>query len=163
MVITDRNDLDDQLFGQFTRCAKFLRQQAVQAESRQNLKELLEGREANGIIFTTMQKFSDGDEPLCDRNNVIVMVDEAHRGQYGLTETIDENGKVSIGAARMVRRALPNASYIGFTGTPISTDDRNTREIFGDYIDVYDMTQSVEDESTKPVYYESRVVALHLG
>ena len=162
VVITDRNDLDDQLFGQFTRCAKFLRQQAVQAESRQNLKELLEGREANGIIFTTMQKFSDGDEPLCDRNNVIVMVDEAHRGQYGLTETIDENGKVSIGAARMVRRALPNASYIGFTGTPISTDDRNTREIFGDYIDVYDMTQSVEDESTKPVYYESRVVALHL-
>lgn len=162
VVITDRNDLDDQLFGQFTRCAKFLRQQAVQAESRQNLKELLEGREANGIIFTTMQKFSDGDEPLCDRSNVIVMVDEAHRGQYGLTETIDENGKVSIGAARMVRKALPNASYIGFTGTPISTDDRNTREIFGDYIDVYDMTQSVEDESTKPVYYESRVVALHL-
>ena len=162
VVITDRNDLDDQLFGQFTRCAKFLRQQAVQAESRQNLKELLEGREANGIIFTTMQKFSDGDEPLCDRSNVIVMVDEAHRGQYGLTEAIDENGKVSIGAARMVRKALPNASYIGFTGTPISTDDRNTREIFGDYIDVYDMTQSVEDESTKPVYYESRVVALHL-
>lgn len=162
VVITDRNDLDDQLFGQFSRCAGFLRQKAVQAESRQHLRELLEGREANGIIFTTMQKFSEGDEPLCDRSNVIVMVDEAHRGQYGLTETIDAQGKVSVGAARMVRDALPHASYIGFTGTPISTDDRNTREIFGDYIDVYDMTQSVEDESTKPVYYESRVVALHL-
>lgn len=162
VVITDRNDLDDQLFGQFSRCAKFLRQQAVQADSRKDLKQLLEGREANGIVFTTMQKFSDGDESLCDRSNVVVMVDEAHRGQYGLTEKIDERGHISIGAARMVRKALPNASYIGFTGTPISTDDRNTREIFGDYIDVYDMTQSVEDESTKPVYYESRVVALHL-
>ncbi|PAU66800.1 type I restriction endonuclease subunit R [Bifidobacterium criceti] len=162
VVITDRNDLDDQLFGQFNRCAKFLRQKAVQAESRKNLQELLEGREANGIIFTTMQKFSDGDEPLCDRSNVVVMVDEAHRGQYGLTERINADGHVSVGAARVVRKALPKASYIGFTGTPISTDDRNTREIFGDYIDVYDMTQSVEDESTKPVYYESRVVSLHL-
>ena len=162
VVITDRNDLDDQLFGQFSRCAGFLRQQAVQAESGQDLKDLLVGREANGIIFTTMQKFMDGEEPLCDRSNVVVMVDEAHRGQYGLTEKMDASGKVTIGAARLVRKALPNASYIGFTGTPISTDDRNTREIFGDYIDVYDMTQSVEDESTKPVYYESRVVALHL-
>ncbi len=90
------------------------------------------------------------------------MVDEAHRGQYGLTERMDASGKVSVGAARVVRKALPNASYIGFTGTPIALEDRNTREIFGDYIDVFDMTQSVEDESTKPVYYESRVVALHL-
>ncbi len=109
-----------------------------------------------------MQKFTDGDEPLCDRSNVVVMVDEAHRGQYGLTERMDERGNVSVGAARVVRKALPNASYIGFTGTPVSTEDKNTREIFGDYIDVYDMTQSVEDEATKPVYYESRVVALHL-
>lgn len=162
VVITDRNDLDDQLFGQFSRCAGFLRQRAIQADSRENLKKLLEDRAANGIIFTTMQKFSDSEEPLCNRSNVVVMVDEAHRGQYGLSERIDENGHVSVGAARVVRKALPNASYIGFTGTPISTDDRNTREIFGDYIDVYDMTQSVEDESTKPVYYESRVVALHL-
>lgn len=162
MVITDRNDLDDQLYGQFGRCSAFLRQTPVQAESRKDLKDLLEGREANGIIFTTMQKFTDGDEPLCDRSNVIVMVDEAHRGQYGLTERMDASGKVSVGAARVVRKALPNASYIGFTGTPIALEDRNTREIFGDYIDVYDMTQSVEDESTKPVYYESRVVALHL-
>lgn len=162
VVITDRNDLDDQLYGQFGRCSAFLRQTPVQAESRKDLKNLLEGREANGIIFTTMQKFTDGDEPLCDRSNVVVMVDEAHRGQYGLTERMDASGKVSVGAARVVRKALPNASYIGFTGTPIALEDRNTREIFGDYIDVYDMTQSVEDESTKPVYYESRVVALHL-
>lgn len=162
VVITDRNDLDDQLFGQFSRCKDFLRQVPVQATSRQHLKELLLGREANGIIFTTMQKFTDGDDPLCDRSNVVVMVDEAHRGQYGMTEKMDETGKVSIGAALTVRKALPNASYIGFTGTPVATDDKNTREIFGDYIDVYDMTQSVEDESTKPVYYESRVVALGL-
>ena len=162
VVITDRNDLDDQLYGQFGRCSAFLRQTPAQAESRKDLKDLLEGREANGIIFTTMQKFTDGDEPLCDRSNVVVMVDEAHRGQYGLTERMDASGKVSVGAARVVRKALPNASYIGFTGTPIALEDRNTREIFGDYIDVYDMTQSVEDESTKPVYYESRVMALRL-
>lgn len=162
VVITDRNDLDDQLFGQFGRCKDFLRQSPIQATSRESLKELLVGREANAIIFTTMQKFTDGDEPLCDRSNVVVMVDEAHRGQYGMTEKMDEHGKVSVGAARVVRKALPNASYIGFTGTPIALEDRNTREIFGDYIDVYDMTQSVEDESTKPVYYESRVVALKL-
>nr|WP_315522157.1 type I restriction endonuclease subunit R [Olegusella massiliensis] len=162
VVITDRNDLDDQLYGQFGRCSAFLRQTPVQAESRKDLKDLLEGREANGIIFTTMQKFTDGDEPLCDRSDVVVMVDEAHRGQYGLTERMDASGKVSVGAARVVRKALPNASYIGFTGTPIALEDRNTREIFGDYIDVYDMTQSVEDESTKPVYYESRVMALRL-
>ncbi len=162
VVITDRNDLDDQLFGQFTRCSSFLRQTAQQAKSQKNLKELLVNREANGIIFTTMQKFIEGDEPLCDRSNVVVMVDEAHRGQYGLTERIDSKGNISIGAARLVRKALPNASYIGFTGTPIETEDRNTREIFGDYIDVYDMTQSVEDEATRPVFYESRVFALHL-
>ena len=142
VVITDRNDLDDQLYGQFSRCAPFLRQTAVQATSRDgandstSLKRLLVGREANGIIFTTMQKFMDGDEPLCDRSNVIVMVDEAHRGQYGLTERMDAEGNVRIGAARIVRKALPNASYVGFTGTPISTEDKNTREIFGDYIDV---------------------------
>lgn len=169
VVITDRNDLDDQLYGQFSRCSQFLRQQPVQATSQANpkdqtsLKKLLEGREANGIIFTTMQKFIDSDEPLCDRPNVVVMVDEAHRGQYGLTERMDAEGNIIVGAARIVRKALPNASYIGFTGTPISTEDKNTREIFGDYIDVYDMTQSVEDNSTKPVFYESRVVALSLN
>ncbi len=162
VVITDRNDLDDQLFGQFSRCSKFLRQTPVQAKSREHLKSLLIGREANGIIFTTMQKFTDGEKPLCDRSNVVVMVDEAHRGQYGLTEKMDVQGHTSVGTARMVRNALPNASYIGFTGTPIALEDRNTREVFGNYIDIYDMTQSVEDASTKPVYYESRVVALRL-
>lgn len=162
VVITDRNDLDDQLFGQFSRCAAFLRQTPVQATSREDLRRLLEGREANGIVFTTMQKFTERDEPLCDRSNVVVMIDEAHRGQYGLTETIKDDGTVSIGAAKQVRDALPNASYIGFTGTPIALDGRNTQEVFGGYIDVYDMTQAVEDEATVPVYYESRVVALNL-
>jgi type I restriction enzyme, R subunit len=162
VVVTDRNDLDGQLYGQFSRCAGFLRQVPVRATSRENLRSLLLGREANGIIFTTMQKFTDGDEALCDRSNVIVMVDEAHRGQYGLDERIDEQGNIHLGAARLVRKALPNASYIGFTGTPIETDDKSTREIFGDYIDVYDMTQAVEDEATRPVFYENRVVALHL-
>lgn len=162
VVITDRNDLDDQLYGQFCRCARFLRQTPVQATSRDSLRELLEGREANGIVFTTMQKFCERDEPLCDRSNVVVMIDEAHRGQYGLTETIKDDGTVSIGAAKQVRDALPNASYIGFTGTPIALDGRNTQEVFGGYIDVYDMTQAVEDEATVPVYYESRVVALNL-
>ncbi len=163
VVITDRNDLDDQLFSQFGRCANFLRQKPERAINRKNLQALLRDREANGIIFTTMQKFMEDDEPLCDRSNVVVMVDEAHRGQYGLTEKMTADGRISIGAARLVRKALPNASYIGFTGTPISTEDKNTREIFGDYIDVYDMTQAVEDEATRPVYYESRVVALGLN
>jgi type I restriction enzyme R subunit len=162
VVITDRNDLDDQLYGQFSRCKDFLRQTSENAKNREHLKSLLLDREANGIIFTTMQKFMDGEDPLCDRDNVVVMVDEAHRGQYGLTEKMDAQGNISIGAAMLVRKALPNASYIGFTGTPISTEDKNTREIFGDYIDVYDMTQAVEDNATRPVYYESRVVALHL-
>lgn len=163
VVITDRNDLDDQLFSQFGRCANFLRQKPERAINRKNLQVLLRDREANGIIFTTMQKFMEDDEPLCDRSNVVVMVDEAHRGQYGLTEKMTADGRISIGTARLVRKALPNASYIGFTGTPISTEDKNTREIFGDYIDVYDMTQAVEDEATRPVYYESRVVALGLN
>lgn len=163
VVITDRNDLDDQLFSQFGRCANFLRQKPERAINRKNLQALLRDREANGIIFTTMQKFMEDDKPLCDRSNVVVMVDEAHRGQYGLTEKMTADGRISIGAARLVRKALPNASYIGFTGTPISTEDKNTREIFGDYIDVYDMTQAVEDEATRPVYYESRVVALGLN
>lgn len=162
IVITDRNDLDDQLSGQFEKCKKFLRQTPEQANSRQDLKDKLVDRQVNGIIFTTMQKFTEDNEPLCDRSNVVVMVDEAHRGQYGLTERIDEEGNIKVGAAKLVRDALPNAAYIGFTGTPIATKDKNTREIFGDYIDVYDMTQSVEDDATRPVFYESRVIALKL-
>lgn len=163
VVLTDRNDLDDQLYGQFAKCAKFLRQTAVQAESRAHLKSLLEGRKANGIIFSTMQKFEEEDAALSERKNIIVMADEAHRGQYGLTETVDtKTGRIRTGAARLVRNALPNATYIGFTGTPIEMKDRNTREVFGDYIDIYDMTQAVEDGATRPVYYESRVIKLKL-
>lgn len=170
VVLTDRNDLDDQLYGQFAKCKDFLRQDPMQAESRENLKTLLAGRQANGIIFTTMQKFEESDEPLSERNNIIVMADEAHRGQYGLAEKIkivkNEDGKEEarrvIGTARIIRNSLPNATYIGFTGTPISSKDRSTREVFGDYIDIYDMTQAVEDGATRPVYYESRVIKLNL-
>ena len=170
VVLTDRNDLDDQLYGQFAKCKDFLRQAPMQAESRENLKTLLAGRQANGIIFTTMQKFEESDEPLSERNNIIVMADEAHRGQYGLAEKIkivkNEDGKEEakrvIGTARIIRNSLPNATYIGFTGTPISSKDRSTREVFGDYIDIYDMTQAVEDGATRPVYYESRVIKLNL-
>ena len=170
VVLTDRNDLDDQLYGQFAKCKDFLRQAPMQAESRENLKTLLAGRQANGIIFTTMQKFEESDEPLSERNNIIVMADEAHRGQYGLAEKIKivkndagkEEAKRVIGTARIIRNSLPNATYIGFTGTPISSKDRSTREVFGDYIDIYDMTQAVEDGATRPVYYESRVIKLNL-
>lgn len=162
VVLTDRNDLDDQLFGQFSKCSDFLRQVPVQATSRTHLKQLLDGIKANGIFFTTMQKFEEGDGALSERRNIVVMADEAHRGQYGLTEKMDKDGKIKTGAARLVRNALPNATYIGFTGTPISTKDRSTREIFGNYIDVYDMTQAVEDGATRPVYYESRVIKLQL-
>ena len=163
VVITDRNDLDDQLYGQFAKCKDFLRQEPMHAESRENLKSLLAGRQANGIIFTTMQKFEGAHEALSERHNIVVMADEAHRGQYGLTETVDaKTGKVKIGTARVIRNTLPNATYIGFTGTPISSKDRSTREVFGDYIDIYDMTQAVEDGATRPVYYESRVIKLNL-
>lgn len=173
VVITDRNDLDDQLYGQFAKCKDFLRQEPVHATCRKltetsskddvGLKDWLDGRQANGIIFTTMQKFEESHEPLSKRHNIIVMADEAHRGQYGLTETVDaKTGKVKIGTARIIRNSLPNATYIGFTGTPISSKDRSTREVFGDYIDIYDMTQAVEDGATRPVYYESRVIKLNL-
>ena len=170
VVLTDRNDLDDQLFSQFSKCKDFLRQTPVQAESRDNLRELLTKRKVNGIIFTTMQKFEESHEPLSERRNIVVMADEAHRGQYGLSEKIlmtkneagEDIAKKVVGTARIIRNSLPNATYIGFTGTPISSADRNTREVFGDYIDIYDMTQAVEDGATRPVYYESRVIKLKL-
>lgn len=170
VVITDRNDLDDQLYSQFAKCSDFLRQRPVHAESREHLKTILAKTQANGIIFTTMQKFEEYGEALSDRRNIIVMADEAHRGQYGLTESIkitkDEQGreiaKRVVGTARIIRDSLPNATYIGFTGTPLSEEDRNTREVFGNYIDIYDMTQAVEDGATRPVYYESRVIKLKL-
>ncbi len=161
VVLTDRNDLDDQLYGQFSKCQEFLRQIPQQASSRENLKELLTNREANGIIFTTMQKFEESGSALSQRRNIVVMADEAHRGQYGF-EKINEDGKIHIGTARIIRDSLPNATFIGFTGTPISQKDRNTREVFGDYIDIYDMTQAVEDGATRPVFYESRVIHLNL-
>ncbi|MGN1398874.1 MAG: type I restriction endonuclease subunit R [Erysipelotrichaceae bacterium] len=170
VVLTDRNDLDDQLYGQFAKCKDFLRQVPMHAESREHLKSLLSGRKANGIIFTTMQKFEESFDTLSDRSNIVVMADEAHRGQYGLAERIkitknekgEEIAKRVIGTARVIRNSLPNATYIGFTGTPISAKDRSTREVFGDYIDIYDMTQAVEDGATRPVYYESRVIKLNL-
>lgn len=163
IVLTDRNDLDNQLYAQFCKCKDFLRQEPIQAESRQHLKQLLNGIQANGIFFTTMQKFEESDEPLSERRNIIVMADEAHRGQYGLSEKIDpKTGKIKIGTARVIRDSLPNATFIGFTGTPISAKDRSTCEVFGEYIDVYDMTQAVEDGATRPVYYESRVIKLKL-
>ena len=170
VVLTDRNDLDDQLYNQFAKCKLFLRQEPIQAKSREHLKTLLASRQANGIIFTTMQKFEETAEPLSERRNIVVMADEAHRGQYGLTEKIEitrdksgaENVKRTIGAARIIRDSLPNATYIGFTGTPISLKDRSTRAVFGEYVDIYDMTQSVEDGATRPVYYESRVIKLSL-
>lgn len=163
VVVTDRNDLDGQLFGQFSKCSDFLRQIPQQATSRENLRELLDNRQANGIFFSTMQKFEDSDEPLTERRDVIVISDEAHRSQYGLEEVVDpKTGKIKIGAARKIRNALPNATYIGFTGTPISKKDKSTREVFGDYIDIYDMTQSVEDGATVPIHYESRVAQIKL-
>lgn len=169
VVVTDRNDLDEQLYGQFSRTVDFLRQHTVQCTSRNaegddtSLKTLLKNRHSGGIIFTTMQKFDDWDGALSDRQNIIVMTDEAHRGQYGMEEKIDIEGNIHIGAARKIRNSLPHASYIGFTGTPISDKDRDTREIFGDDIDVYDMTQAVNDGATRPVYYESRVIKLKLN
>ncbi len=163
VVITDRNDLDQQLYEQFTKCSDFLRQTPIQATSRKHLTELLNNRQANGIFFTTMQKFEESTDVLTDRKDVIVISDEAHRSQYGLEEKVDPNtGEIKIGAARRIRNALPNATYIGFTGTPISRADKSTREVFGNYIDIYDMTQSVEDGATVPLSYESRVAKLHL-
>ena len=163
VVITDRNDLDDQLFSQFSKCSDFLRQTPKQATSMKDLKALLKDIKANGIFFTTMQKFDDYDESLTDRDDVIVISDEAHRSQYGLEETVNpKTGEIKIGAARRIRNALPNATYIGFTGTPISKSDKSTREVFGNYIDIYDMTQSVEDGATVPISYESRIAEIKL-
>lgn len=170
VVMTDRIDLDDQLYTQFSQCADFLRQTPIQAESKEHLKSLLDGRAANGIIFTTMFKFERGEKPWSERRNIVVMADEAHRGQYGFDEKVvmrqnalgQKEAYTVVGNARIIHDALPNATFVGFTGTPISVKDRNTREVFGDYIDVYDMTQAVEDGATRPVYYESRVVHLKL-
>jgi type I restriction enzyme R subunit len=159
IVLTDRNDLDDQLFGVFSRCRELLRQDPIQAESRAHLRELLAGRQSGGIIFTTIQKFLPDAagglaqaRKLSDRRNIVVIADEAHRSQYDFID----------GFARHMRDALPNASFIGFTGTPLERDDRNTRAVFGDYISIYDIQRAVEDGATVPIYYESRLAKLHL-
>ena len=163
LVVTDRKDLDQQLFGQFGRCKEFLRTEPVNATSRTELIELLKNRQSGGIIFTTIQKFEEGDEPLSTRRNIIVMTDEAHRSQYGDEHWDAKTETMKKGQTLKMREALPNASFIGFTGTPISSRDKDTTEVFGEYIDIYDMTQAVADGATKPVYYESRVIRLDLN
>ncbi len=166
VVITDRNDLDDQLFDTFAASTQILRQEPIQAESREHLKTLLKV-DAGGIVFTTIQKFwpEEGNiyETLSHRDNIIVMVDEAHRTQYGFRAKIDKNsGEIKYGFAKYLRDALPNATYIAFTGTPIEKTDRNTPAVFGNYIDVYDISHAVEDGVTVPIYYESRLVKINL-
>ena len=162
VVVTDRKDLDNQLYGQFSRCKDFLRQEPANAQSRDELASLLLGRKSGGIIFTTIQKFEEGDTALSTRRNIIVMTDEAHRSQYGDEHWDAKSLTMKKGFSQKMREALPGASFIGFTGTPISDRDRDTEEVFGQYIDVYDMSQAVDDGATRPVYYESRVVNLNL-
>ncbi|ASZ15532.1 DEAD/DEAH box helicase [Bacillus cereus] len=165
VVLTDRNDLDDQLYKTFSMSKEILRQTPSQAESRDSLRELL-SVESGGIVFTTLQKFApdeeNGEMPcLTDRTNVIVMADEAHRSQYGFSATVTKDN-TKYGFAKYVRDALPNASFIGFTGTPVEASDKNTPAVFGDYIDVYDMSQAVEDGATVKIFYESRIIPLEL-
>ncbi len=156
VVLTDRNDLDDQLFGTFSRCRDLLWQTPVQARNRADLRSKL-AVEQGGVVFTTIQKFlpeekGDRRPTLSPRRNIVVIADEAHRSQYDFID----------GYARHMRDALPNASFIGFTGTPIELEDANTRAVFGDYISVYDIERAVEDRATVPIYYESRLAKLAL-
>ncbi|MBQ0748190.1 MAG: type I restriction endonuclease subunit R [Marinobacter sp.] len=168
IVLTDRNDLDDQLFQTFAMTKDLIRQTPEHAESREELRELL-ARQSGGVIFTTMQKFApeNGEEKfpsLTDRRNVIVIADEAHRSQYGLKAKVDiKTGERKYGYAHYVRQALPKASFVGFTGTPIESADVNTPAVFGDYIDIYDITRAVEDKATVPIYYESRLARIELA
>ncbi len=168
VMLTDRNDLDDQLFGTFGNCVSLLRQKPKQASSRENLKELL-NVSGGGVIFTTIQKFAPAEgnvyDTLSERTNIVVVADEAHRSQYGFAgrevET-DEGMETRYGNAKYLRDALPNASYIGFTGTPIEKEDKSTPAVFGDYIDVYDIKQAVDDGATVPISYESRLIKIKL-
>jgi type I restriction enzyme, R subunit len=167
VVLTDRNDLDDQLFGQFQRCTDILGQTPVQAEGREHLRELL-NRASGGVVFTTIQKFMpEKGEPmpmLSDRRNIVVIADEAHRSQYGFGAKVNpQTGEKSYGFASNLRDAVPNASFIGFTGTPIEQTDANTRAVFGDYISIYDIQRAVADKATVPIYYESRISKLSLN
>jgi type I restriction enzyme R subunit len=167
VVITDRNDLDDQLFGTFAGAQELIRQAPAQADSREELMRALE-RASGGVVFTTIQKFAPpaghSDYPvLTDRRNVVVIADEAHRSQYGFRARVEQRtGDISYGFAKYLRDALPNASFIGFTGTPIEKDDVNTPAVFGDYIDIYDISRAVEDGATVPIYYESRLARIEL-
>ena len=167
VVITDRNDLDDQLFGTFARCHELLRQKPVQAESREHLQKLLQVA-SGGVVFTTVQKFFPEDERgshplLSERRNIVVIADEAHRTQYGFAAKFNrKTGELGYGFAKYVRDALPNASFVGFTGTPVEKQDANTRAIFGEYISIYDIQRAVEDKATVPIYYESRLARLEL-
>ena len=167
VVLTDRNDLDDQLFGQFQRCADILGQTPVQASSREQLRELL-NRASGGVVFTTIHKFmpekGEAMPELSARQNIVVIADEAHRSQYGFGGKVNEKtGEMSYGFASNLRDALPNASFIGFTGTPIEKTDANTRAVFGDYISIYDIQRAVADKATVPIYYESRISKLSLN
>jgi type I restriction enzyme R subunit len=167
LIITDRNDLDDQLFGTFSMCKELLRQTPQQADSRDDLRRLLD-RPSGGVIFTTIQKFApesgETDYPLLtDRRNVIVIADEAHRSQYGFQAKVgSKTGEIAYGFAKYLRDAVPNASFIGFTGTPIEKTDVNTPAVFGEYIDIYDISRAVEDGATVPIYYESRLARIEL-
>ena len=163
VVLTDRNDLDNQLYTTFSTCSReILPQRCIQAENRKELKEYLKVN-AGGIIFTTIQKFEEDNDILADRENIIFIADEAHRSQYGTEKKLDrKTGEFKIGYAKKMRDALPNATFIGFTGTPIEMADKSTRLLFGDYIDIYDMTQAVLDNATVPIYYENRVAKLKL-
>lgn len=177
VVVTDRNDLDGQLFRTFSNAQDLFKQTPVQANSRSELRRLLSERESGGIIFTTVQKFSpfekeDGHPILNDRHNIVVISDEAHRSQYGqkgrFIEVKDKNGNVTgsklvFGYSKYMRDAMPNASFIGFTGTPIALEDKDTRAVFGDYVSIYDIQDAVDDGATVPIYYESRLARLDLN
>lgn len=167
VFLTDRNDLDDQLFGEVFAPAEILPEKPVQADSRADLRTLLQ-RASGGIIFTTLQKFAplvgdDVNPVLTDRRNVVVVADEAHRSQYGFSETLAADGTLKSGLAKHMRDALPSATFLGFTGTPIESTDRSTRSVFGDYIDVYDLTRAVEDGATVKIFYESRLAKVALS
>lgn len=163
LVLTDRLDLNDQLHSTFAACSDYLRQKPVKATDGENLYELLEKRKSHGIIFANIQKFKDRDKIITGRSDLIVISDEAHRTQSNTKIKVDsETGGLKLGFAAIVRKLLPHAAFIGFTGTPIEQGDTDTREVFGNYIDIYDMTQAVEDGATVPVYYESRLLKLGL-
>ena len=167
VVLTDRNDLDEQLFATFSLCRDLIRQTPQQAEDRSDLRRLLD-RPSGAVIFTTLQKFAPepGETeymPLTERRNVVVMADEAHRSQYGLRAKVGKAGDISYGFAKYMRDGLPGASFIGFTGTPIESQDTNTPAVFGDYIDIYDISRAVEDGATVPIYYESRLARIELN